>query len=107
MTEYIIPANSKKGQLLFNLFRPIDLWILVIGGIATLILFFVFGKGGIFLTVASLIPIAIALILVYPVANYHNVLVFLQEIFLFYMSQRQFSWKGWCVRSGTETEQGR
>lgn len=107
MTEYIIPANSKKGQLIFNLFRPVDLIVLFFGAFTTLLLFFIIGRNGIFLTIASLIPLTIALILVYPVANYHNVLVFLQEIYLFYISQRQFCWRGWCLGSGGETDERR
>ena len=36
--RYIIPANSKSGQLLFNIFRPIDLGIIVTGVFITFIL---------------------------------------------------------------------
>ena len=40
MNQYLIPANSKKGQLIFNIFRPIDLGVLLVG--ATLTLGFMF-----------------------------------------------------------------
>ena len=106
MNEYMIPANSNRGKLIFSIFRPIDLGILLFGASLTLILFFALSKGGILLTLASLLPIATALFLIMPVPNYHNVLVFLQEVYLFYISQRKFSWKGWCVRSGF-TDEGR
>ena len=29
--QYLIPANTKKGGLIFNIFQPIDLWIFGIG----------------------------------------------------------------------------
>ena len=31
MEQYLIPANSKKSQLIFGVFQPIDLVIMVIG----------------------------------------------------------------------------
>ena len=102
--QYLIPANSKKGQLLFNLFRPIDLAILVVGGMTTLILFFALDVEGIIVPIACLLPLAISILLVMPVAHYHNVLVFLQEVYLFLVSQRQFRWKGWCASNYGKSE---
>ena len=106
MNEYIIPANSNRGKLIFSIFRPVDLWILIGGASITLVLFFAFSKGGILLTVASLLPLAVSLLLIMPSEYYHNNLVFLQEVYLFFISQRKFTWKGWCVKSGF-TDEGR
>ena len=38
MNNYLIPANSKSGQLILGLFRPIDIWILSIGIIISVFL---------------------------------------------------------------------
>ena len=104
---YIIPANSKRGRLIFNLFRVIDLWVIAIGAIITTFLVLGFGTDNIFLLIAELSPLGIALLLVVPVENYHNVLVFLQEAYLFFISQRQFRWKGWCASNGARQEEGK
>ena len=41
MNNYLIPANSKNGQLILNLFKPADLVILAIGTVITVIFLFV------------------------------------------------------------------
>ena len=38
MNQYFIPANTKRGQLIFNLFKPIDLAIVIIGVATTILL---------------------------------------------------------------------
>ena len=38
MDNYLIPANSKKGQLIFNIFRWSDLLLLIMGAFVTVIL---------------------------------------------------------------------
>lgn len=37
MNQYLIPANSKKSLLIFNMFRPFDLFLLLTGGTFTLL----------------------------------------------------------------------
>ena len=102
MNNYLIPANAKKGQLIFNLFRYQDLLILLGGGLTTLILVFAIKGDGIIEMVIKLLPIGIAVLLVMPIAYYHNVLVFLTEMFKYFTSQNVFRWKGWCATSGRE-----
>lgn len=103
--QYLIPANSKKGQLIFNLFEPLDLAILFTGGVITLVLALVLPSGSLLMSFGKLLPLGIAVLLVFPVAYYHNVRVFLQEAILYLMSQREYHWKGWC--SGYVDEQQR
>ena len=81
MNNYLIPANSKKGQLIFNMFRWEDLIILAAGGLITLIAVLVSDNDSIFAMVLKLLPIGISVLLVMPVAYYHNVLVFIIEMF--------------------------
>jgi len=104
MNNYLIPANAKKGQLIFNLFRWEDLLILLAGGMITLISVFLIKDDGLITMVLKLLPIGIAVLLVMPVAYYHNVLVFLTEMIKFFSEQRQYRWKGWCVGSGDEQQ---
>ncbi len=107
MNTYLIPANSKKSQLIFSIFRPIDLCILIIGAGVSLMLFFVFSGDTVKELIFKLSPIAIAGILVFPIAFYHNGLVFLQELYLFYTRQSRYIWRGWCswyVGSDQETK---
>lgn len=99
MNQYLIPANSKKGQLIFNLFRLTDLIVLIVGGFITLIFMFAFPGDSLFLLILKLLPISICALLVMPVPYYHNVLVFLEEMFMFLLTQygKEYHWKGWCA----------
>ena len=106
---YIIPANSKKSQLIFNVFRPIDLFgILLPGALLTVVFLFVFPGDSISAIVIKLAPVSLALFLVMPIPFYHNVLVYLRELYLYFSSQRRDYWRGWCasyVGSDGNTEQ--
>ena len=96
---YIIPANSKKSQLIFNVFRPIDLFgILLPGALLTVVFLFVFPGDSISAIVIKLAPVSLALFLVMPIPFYHNVLVYLRELYLYFSSQRRYYWRGWCAR---------
>lgn len=95
--QYLIPANSKKGQLIFNLFEVTDLVILGCGGFITLMLALLLPSGSLGLSFLKLLPLGLAVLLVFPVAFYHNVRVFLQEAILYFIGQKQYHWKGWCA----------
>ena len=99
MNNYLIPANSKKSQLYFGLFRGVDFGVLGIGILITLVLVFAIPGETLLLMVLKLLPLGITVLLVMPVANYHNVLVYIQEIINFYSEQKRFKWKGWCMTS--------
>ncbi len=105
MNNYLIPANSKKGQLMFGIFRPIDLTVLIAGGFVTLLFMFIIPGETFTVLVLKLLPLAICVLLVVPIPYYHNVLVFIEEAVIFLMEQKQFSWKGWCAKSEYGSEQ--
>ena len=42
MNTYLIPANTKQGELIFGIFRPIDLILLASGISVTLIMMLIF-----------------------------------------------------------------
>ena len=105
--QYLIPANTKKGQLIFGIFRPVDLGIFITGVVITFILLLILSRYKIstLISVLAILPAGIAIILVFPVANYHNVRVALGEIINFYSNNRNYRWRGWCAKYEYEREQ--
>ena len=95
---YIIPANTKSGRLIFNIFRPIDLAIFLTGLAISLIFFLAIQDSTLIVTIIKILPLAIASFLVVPVPYYHNVLGFIKEVYMFLTQRRIYYWKGWCVK---------
>ena len=94
---YLIPANAKKGNLIFNIFRPFDLILFCIGiGISFLFLMIV-STSNIVMVVLACLPGAICTLLVVPLPYYHNVLCVIQSVIEFYSNRRKYIWKGWCL----------
>ena len=102
MNNYLIPAKSKKSQLIFNVFRIIDLIILLTGAFITTMLMFIFKGDTVKELAIKLAPVGICLFLVMPLPFYHNVLVYLQEVVIYFMNPRRYYWRGWCIRDGEE-----
>ena len=100
--NYLIPANSKNGQLILNIFKPFDLIVLGIGAVITLILVFLFKEDSLSILVIKLLPLGISCLLVVPIPYYHNVLTFLRELYIYSTSQNQYKWRGWCAKHGFE-----
>lgn len=96
MNGYLIPANSKKGTLIFSIFRPFDLGLFSIGVVISLLLLAVIPTENIVAVTLALMPGMTCGLLVLPVPNYHNVLCALGSIYNFYTERRKFVWKGWC-----------
>lgn len=96
--EFLIPANSKKSQLIFGLFTKFDA-ILFGGGVGlTLLLMMILPAGNTIAAIIICIPAFVTGFLVFPVPNYHNVMTLLKSIWNFYTTRQKFIWKGWCVR---------
>lgn len=98
--QYLIPANTKKGQLIMGVFYPIDLVIFCVGlGITFLALILASEFGfGTTASILAILPGGIAGILVFPFPNYHNVRVAIGEIISFYSNNRNYIWRGWCIK---------
>ena len=105
MNSFLIPANSKKSQLIFSVFRPFDLALFLSGVGVTTILLLIVPLDNIVATTLVLAPALICGFLVFPVPNYHNILTVILNIYEFYTTRQRFIWKGWCVLNGTEEEQ--
>lgn len=96
--QYLIPANTKKGQLILGLFKPVDLGIFITGVATTFILFLIISSLEVetWVSILAIVPAGIATILVFPVPNYHNVRVAIGEIINFYSNNHNYKWRGWC-----------
>lgn len=97
--QYLVPANTKRGSLIFNIFQPIDLWIAVIGVGTTLVILLIMSTIGGFDTATSilaLVPGLVAAMLVFPFPNYHNVRTAIMDVFAFYTNRQKYVWRGWC-----------
>ena len=107
MNNYLIPANTKKGQLILSIFRPIDLAIFVTGVAITFILLIICGNLDVkaWVSILATVPALICTALVFPVANYHNVLVTIGEIINYFTNNRNYKWRGWCAVYESKREQ--
>ena len=99
MNQYLIPDNTKKGQLIISIFRPIDLAIFLTGVSITLIFLVILANvnADSWVTIMAVFPALVATGLVFPIPNYHNVLVAIQEMINFYTNNRNYKWRGWCA----------
>ena len=101
MNSYLIPANSKKSMLKLGLFTNLDLILFGSGVGLTVLLLLVLPGNGIVSLLLTLLPALISAFLVFPIANYHNVLQLIINIYTFYfVRQRTYVWKGWCYKDG-------
>jgi len=98
--QYLIPANTKRGQLLLGMFRPFDLILFGCGVLVTLILVAFIPLSSTLVTILALSPALITAFLVMPVPYYHNMLNIVVELYEFlFVNPREYEWKGWCYRS--------
>jgi hypothetical protein len=104
MNSYLIPANAKKGMLIFNVFRVPDLILFGVGLVTSFVLLTILGTDSALSTAIVMAPALICAFLVLPIANYHNVITFLISIFTFLTNQRIYIWKGWCFYEWTSEE---
>ncbi len=97
MNNYLIPANSKKSQLILGRFTVIDLIIFGSGAILTFVLLMIFQNPSLAETIIILLPVIISAFLVFPVPHYHNVLQLLTNIVMYFINRRHYYWKGWSI----------
>ena len=107
MNQYLIPANSNRGKLIFGFFRPVDLIVFGIGIFITFILLLIFQNdmSNLATALGVLSPALITCFLVLPVPNQHNVMVVIGNVYnFFFVDRRRYVWKGWCCLDGKEDE---
>lgn len=101
--NYLIPANTKRGQLIFGLFELFDLIMFGTGILITLILVIILPiEKNIWIAILSLLPGIVTGLLVLPVAYYYNVRQLIVEIYKYFTSRSKFVWKGWCFADESE-----
>lgn len=98
--NFLIPANTKKSMLLFGLFTKTDLILFLIGIGVSLVLLLALPIEKIVFAIIALMPAVVCAFLVMPVPNYYNMRTLLASAIGFFVNQRKFKWKGWCVTDG-------
>ncbi len=100
--NYLIPANTKKSQLILGFFTPTDLIIFVVGCVWSFIMLLLFNKTSMTILILIMLPALIATFLVLPVPHYHNILQLLTNVVNFITGRRRYYWKGWVKDEGLE-----
>lgn len=100
MNQYLIPANTKKGQLILGMFKPFDIVLFGTGIFITFIFLAFFPISSTLGTILVLCPAVITGFLVFPVPYYHNILNIIIELYEFLTNRQTYRWKGWCFKSG-------
>ncbi|MBR3145778.1 MAG: hypothetical protein IKF47_00800 [Bacilli bacterium] len=100
LEEYLIPANTKRGRLLFGWFRPFDLALLGSGILITFVLLAFVPMYSAWMVILILAPALITAFLVMPVPYYHNMLNIIVELYEYLTNRQTYRWKGWCWRDG-------
>ena len=95
MNDYLIPANTKNGQLILGIFRTSDLVLLISGVVATVLILATIPITSTIGTILALSPGIICALLVAPVPYYHNVLNIIIEIYDYLTTRQTYRWKGW------------
>ena len=98
--DYLIPANTKKGQLILGLFRKFDLILFGSGVLLTMLLLAFLPLSSTIVTILALAPGLVTGFLVMPVPYYHNMLNVIVEMYEFLTNRQTYRWKGWCWKSG-------
>lgn len=102
--NYLIPANTKRGQLILGFFMPIDL-IIFGGGLGiTLLLVMILPMDITWVAVLAIMPGILSGLLVAPVAYYHNIRQLLVEIYQYFTRRNKYVWKGWCFLDESESK---
>ncbi len=102
--NYLIPANTKRGQLILGLFELVDLIILGVGIVFTIVLVAIVPMDKIGFALLAITPGLVAGFLVLPVAYYHNVRQLITELIKYFIGRKRYIWKGWCFLDESQFE---
>ncbi len=96
---FLVPANSKKQNLIFGFLLPVDLIIVSVAIAITFILLMILPVTELWGVVVTLIPVVLGAFLVFPIPNYHNARILIVEVYNFYFkSRKKYIWRGWCYQ---------
>lgn len=100
--NYLIPANSKKSEMILGMFTGVDATLFSVGVGLTVFLMLSIHTDSFVGMMLILAPALLASFLVFPVPNYHNVLQLIINIYTyFFVRQRTYKWRGWCYKDGS------
>lgn len=92
------PKNFKRGRLINNRYRPIDLIIAIATSAISIVMMLTYLLGfqgrNIAIILILLFPAVVAITLIMPMAIYHNLLEFLKVISIFNNSKKKYIWEG-------------
>ena len=97
--QFLIQTKKKKGSLIFGIFMPVDLVIFLTGVGITLLALIIMSTTNVmdnFTSILGILPALIAVFLVFPFPNYHNVRTAIGEVITFYTNRQKYIWRGWC-----------
>ena len=97
--NYLIPANAKKGTLIFGMFTKFDLVLFGIGILVSVLLLISISPETLRAAIICLLPLFISPFLLVPIPNYHNVLTLIKEMIDFFYGRRNYKWEGWCYKN--------
>lgn len=97
--NYLIPANAKKGTLIFGIFTKFDLILFGSGVVLSVLLLLIIAPSTFNLSLICLIPLLVTGFLVVPIPNYHNILMLIRDIIDFFYGRRNYKWEGWCYKN--------
>ncbi len=98
--NFLIPANSKKSQLILGFFTGFDLMVFLIGVGFSVLLLCLIKSNNLMVMLGLASPAIIASFLVAPVPNYHNVMTLIGNIYRYATGRKKYYWRGWCVKYG-------
>jgi hypothetical protein len=98
--NFLIPANSKKSQLILGFFTGFDLAVFLGGVVFSIILLCLIKSDNLMVMLGLASPAILAAFLVAPVPNYHNVMTLIGNIYRYSTGRKKYYWRGWCVRNG-------
>lgn len=90
MNNYLIPANSKKSQLILGFFTLTDILLFGFGCLLTVMLLMLVQNASVGQMIVILMPALITGFLVTPVMHYHNVLQFIINACTFIFNPRRY-----------------
>lgn len=98
--NYLIPANSKKSQLILGIFNGTDLFVFIVGVVLSVILLLKIESTNLLVMLGLASPAIIAAFLVAPLPNYHNVMTLIGNMHKYFTGRKKYYWRGWCVKNG-------
>ena len=97
MNNYLIPANSKKSQLILGYFTPLDLILFGSGCSITILLLVILQNATLGDLIIIILPALITGLLVMPLMYYHNVLQLIINVVNYINNPKRYYWRGWCA----------